>query len=195
MNQIFCFFYILLYKPWLSSDFAFMDSNALPLLLSCSWLNCHTGQGDSNQQACRKNIASLAADSPTKKEALQHTTWELGRSTKAMGVESTGIEISCNPGLPEKTTQAVLDSFRDILVSVCIIIHNPPSCYMLHHCATDPHALNLTVQHQFLCAFLPMHSWNVHAIVRRTCRPPACGQPGWGSVVDLSCWAVCGRLG
>ena len=136
-----------------------MDSNALPLLLSCSWLNCHTGQGDSNQQACRKNIASLAADSPTKKEALQHTTWELGRSTKAMGVESTGIEISCNPGLPEKTTQAVLDSFRDILVSVCIIIHNPPSCYMLHHCATDPHALNLTVQHQFLCAFLPMHSW------------------------------------
>lgn len=104
---------------------------------------------------------------------------------------------SCNPGPPENTTQAVLVSFRDIVVSVCIIIHNPPSYYMLHHCTTDPHALksycaaSITV----FCAFLPMHSWNVHAIVRRTCSPPACGQPGRGSVVDLSCWAVCGRLG
>lgn len=195
MNQIVSFFYILLYKPWLSTGVAFMDSNALPLLLSCSWLNCHTGQGDSNQQACRKNIASLAADSPTKQEGLQHTTWELGRSTKAMGVESTGIEkLVAIQGPQKKTTQAVLDSFRDIVVSVCIIVHNPPTtCYII--ALQIPMLLNLTVQHQFLCAFLPMHSWNVHAIVRRTCSPPACGQPDRGSVVDLSCWAVCGRLG
>ena len=70
-----------------------------------------------------------------------------------MGVESTGTEkVVALHGPQKKNTQAVLDSFRDIVVSVCIIILT--GCYIIE--LEMPMLLDLTVQHHFFCVFLPM---------------------------------------
>lgn len=86
----------------------------------------------------------MASWRPTPQHKGRLTTYNVGAGevNESYGSGEHGHrKISCNPGPPEKTIQAVLVSFRDIMVSECIIIHNPPSYYMLHHCTTHPDAL------------------------------------------------------